>query len=104
MVMPSRRQRKRDRRSAARRPQPSLPTSGGQGVSVELWSNATRAELRLLAHSIRSGWPVPWHHRGPILDAVAGQLNAEVPLQALAVAHVYLAASQANLNAVKPKG
>jgi hypothetical protein len=51
----------------------------------------------LLAHAIRAGWPVPWENRDPILDAVCSKLTADEPRRLIAIAHVCLAAGEANL-------
>jgi hypothetical protein len=94
--MPSRRRRKRYRAALEAREATATPPLSWGG-----WGAASRGDLRLLAHAIRAGWPVPAERRGPLLEAVASGLHADNPRQTIAATRVFLAAVQSNLEAAR---
>jgi hypothetical protein len=107
-AMPSRRKRKRERRVAHaqaagatnRRGDREDPPARGVGGSLsDLWTDASRSDLRLLRQAIREGWPVPQNRCGPILEEVLAPLREKdtPPRLLLAVARAALDADKDNL-------
>jgi hypothetical protein len=105
MSWTSRKRRKRNRRRLAEQAewggdrQEPLISPGGSGANRPDWSDATRGELVLLAHAIRTDWPIPVHRRRPILKAllsIFSKRHWDCRL-ALAVARVVIAADKKNV-------
>lgn len=71
------------------------------GDAVGLWTDATRGELRLLAHAIRAGWNVPVERRNPIMQEVGAifgeDFDPKNARQSIAAAWVFIAADWHNL-------
>jgi hypothetical protein len=66
---------------------------------AELWSSASRSDLRLLRRAIRQDWPVPEERRQSLLDEVFPLIHRGDTRLAIAVAWVLVEAEAANMRA-----
>jgi hypothetical protein len=65
----------------------------------DLWSDASRSDLRLLRRAVRAGWPIPEERWPAIRDAVFALLDRGNARLEIAVGWVFVEAVGANLRA-----